>query len=136
MNIRSLSWYLPDDVQKENIECILRESNINVHSLILPIDNKDCWYNCAKIISFQEDRSVVAFLPALLAWYKDLNWPGCDIITSKIYRLPFGSVVDAYKSVLAQAQRDGDTEWEENLIQVFQRFENPFHLIDHDNYTR
>ncbi len=118
IDIASLSWRLPENEQQKNISQIdITDDDIGI--LILPFLRQDCWENCAKLISKIEDERLSSFLPQLLEWYKDLSWPGIEIIDKRIRRFPPNMLQAALTNVLCKAKNEGDEEWYENLCNSF-----------------
>lgn len=55
--------------------------------LILPFVNgerKDIWENCARALYEIPDDRLEDYLPSLLEWLQDLNWPGALIILDRL----------------------------------------------------
>ena len=55
--------------------------------LILPFANgesKRLWENCAKALYEISDEKLEQYLPSLLEWLQDLNWPGALIILDRL----------------------------------------------------
>ena len=46
--------------------------------------NKNIWENCALILSGKKDALLEPYLPELLDWIRDLNWPGAMIILERL----------------------------------------------------
>ena len=42
--------------------------------------NKNVWDNCAKALAMRSDAELDACLENLLAWLRDMNWPGAFLI--------------------------------------------------------
>lgn len=119
VEINSLSWDLPEDEQRQNIGNLQIECDEDIRELILPYRRQECWENCALALSNLDDATILRFLPRLLEWFKDLNWPGVNIIRLRILRLPKDKVHNALINVLAKASGEEDEEWIENLHTAF-----------------
>ena len=55
--------------------------------LILPDANgesKSVWENCARALYELSDERLENYLPSLLEWTRDLNWPGALIILDRL----------------------------------------------------
>lgn len=55
--------------------------------LILPCANgesKSIWENCARALYEISDDRLEKYLPSLLEWLQDLNWPGAIIILDRL----------------------------------------------------
>ena len=119
VRVESLSWYLPEEMQKANIENMRIECDDDIRALILPDWQQYCWENCAIVLSKLDDATITRFLLELLEWCKDINWPGADIICKRIKQLPKETVRGAFTSVLETARNEKDYQWEEHLQIAF-----------------
>lgn len=72
----------------EQLKGIKRARNLDDLSLlILPSANgesKGVWENCARALSEISDARLEKYLPSLLEWLQDLNWPGALIILDRL----------------------------------------------------
>ena len=82
INISDLSWGLPAEKQHEAVLKTEPVTDEDIRCLILPDKHKDCWENCAKILVKLNDDKLVEYLPSILEWFMDLNWPGISIIVN------------------------------------------------------
>lgn len=46
--------------------------------------NKNVWDNCAKALAMRSDAELDACLENLLAWLRDMNWPGAFLILERL----------------------------------------------------
>ena len=46
--------------------------------------NKNVWGNCAKALAMRSDAELDACLENLLAWLRDMNWPGAFLILERL----------------------------------------------------
>ena len=46
--------------------------------------NKNVWDNCAKALTMRSDAELDACLENLLAWLRDMNWPGAFLILERL----------------------------------------------------
>ena len=127
-DVDNLSWKLPEADQNWYLEHtdITKEELIN--QLVLPVGHKDCWFNCARLIERFDDKHLVPNLVNLFEWFKDLNWPGADIIAKRIFQLPKEAVKRAYVMALRKAMDAGDLEWLENMKCVFEEEKGPYFI--------
>lgn len=124
MDIEKLSWNLPEKVQKEHIELMNPDKDDDIEQLILPDNKQSCWENCAIVLSRLKNETFMRFLPKVLEWFKDLNWPGTEVIRCKILRLPKKCVQMEIYNAIKRAEDEGDEEWAENLYYTFIRPNN------------
>ena len=47
-------------------------------------ESKDIWENCARALYEIPDERLMKYLPALLEWLEDLNWPGSYAILDRL----------------------------------------------------
>lgn len=75
------------EIQEQGIEVAIKMKEID--KFILPISpeySKNVWLNCAKILDEKTDQELSPYLPELLEWLQDLNWPGTFIIIERLKR--------------------------------------------------
>ncbi len=113
LDIGRLSWHLPEEVQEEVIES-LKVMPEDLGQLILPRE-KDCWENCARVLSKFGNKDLAKYLPDLFEWFRDMNWPGSLIILGRIKSMTGNELSQAFRSALRRAQEERDEEWAENL---------------------
>ena len=46
--------------------------------------SKSVWRNCAIVVSEKNDQELLPYLPDMLLWIQDLNWPGADLILMRL----------------------------------------------------
>lgn len=119
IDIDSLSWYLPIEEQRINM-AKLRITSTDVAKLILPFQKQECWENCAILLASLNDDKLIPFLPQILEWYKDLNWPGIEVISNRMTKFPVHLLKKYLIAALDNAKKQNDDEWYENLSHSFQ----------------
>ncbi|WP_419495667.1 DUF5071 domain-containing protein [Faecousia sp.] len=78
--------------------------------------NKNVWDNCAKALAMRSDAELDACLENLLAWLRDMNWPGAFLILERLQAFQNSAALHrAIAGSLLCAQALGDEVWEENL---------------------
>lgn len=77
-----LSWNNAPEVQSMGIEMAKKIKFLSV--LIMPIEDKSVWENCAKILASKSDDELDRYFIKLFEWIKDMNWPGADIIYRRL----------------------------------------------------
>ena len=84
MIYQMLHWKNPEDIQHYGIE--LAKKLTDLTPLILPIygRSQSIWDNCAKALSELSDDRLEKYLPLLLEWLQDLNWPGALTILERL----------------------------------------------------
>lgn len=117
MKIEQLSWSQPETVQRETVSHLSQMGNINLTDYMMPAGKKDCWENCARIIFQQPDDVIVQYASSLFFWLQDPNWPGADIISARLKKLPKNILALLLKEALETAQNDED--WLDSLRSTF-----------------
>ena len=83
MIYQMLHWQNSENIQRKGIE--LAKKLTDLSPLILPIyeGSQSIWDNCAKALSELSDDRLEKYLPLLLEWLQDLNWPGALTILER-----------------------------------------------------
>ena len=121
-----LSWNNSDEIQKRGIELANCISYLSV--LIMPIENKSVWENCAKVLIGKSDDELELYLFELFGWLKDMNWPGAYLIYDRLISFPTEKFLPPYQHSLFEAKQMKDHIWEMVLNDLFVEF--IFNLID------
>ena len=87
----------------------------SIQLLIQPFAWKDVWDNAARIIVAQTDAALERYIPQLLIWLTDINWPGADLIFKRLIQFS-GEKLEAWIGDAKRwARMDGNLYWEEIL---------------------
>ena len=85
----------------------------NLYPFMQPVladrNSKTVWEPCAKLIALKPDEDLDAYMYLLLAWLKDMNWPGAEIIFDRLFRIPVARIEQYLDHSIACAKRDNDT---------------------------
>ena len=119
IDIDSLDWGLPQEIQIQNIKKVQISCDEDVRQLIMPYRKQNSWHNCAVILAKLDNVTILRFLPDLLGWVKDLNWPGADVILERINLLPMEQMQPLCKAAYTLAMNEKDEQWAENLLDTF-----------------
>ncbi len=82
---RMLNWKSRYGDQLQGIKAARELDDLS--SLILPCANgesKSMWENCARALYEMSDERLESYLPSLLEWLQDLNWPCALIILDRL----------------------------------------------------
>lgn len=82
---KMLSWRSNFGEQLRGIELAKNLDDLSL--LILPCvngDSKGVWENCARALYEVSDDRLEKYLPSLLEWLQDFNWPGALIILDRL----------------------------------------------------
>ena len=107
-----LSWNNAPEVQSMGIEMAKKIKFLSV--LIMPIEDKSVWENCAKVFASKSDDELDRYFIKLFEWIKDMNWPGADIIYRRLSLVPSQKIMWAYKYSVSIAEQTHDDIW--NLV--------------------
>lgn len=80
-----LHWHSHFGNQLEGIKLARKLEDLSL--LILPFANgesKSLWENCARALYEISDERLEHYLPSLIEWLQDLNWPGALIILDRL----------------------------------------------------
>jgi len=118
MEIERLSWSNAVDEQEKAVSEYANCDAIDLRAFIMPFGRKDCWANCAKVISARPDKEIIEIGLELFEWLQDLNWPGAMEIVSRLEKLPSDVLRKLYRASLEKAKND--EEWSYYLKEVFE----------------
>ena len=115
-----LDWNNDDEVQQQGI-CYARQLD-DISLFLQPrstLHNKNVWENCAKILAEKSDHELEPFLPQLLKWIKDLNWPGAQEILERLERFEgCEAYIEAVESSVNTALANEKLAWLSNLAEL------------------
>lgn len=121
-----LSWDNNDEVQKYGIELASQISNLSV--LIMPVESKSIWENCAKVLINKSDEDLQLYYIHLFEWLQDLNWPGAYLIYDRLICVSDEKLLTAYKYSLSVAKKMQDSVWEKVLKDFLAEYNQKRHL--------
>ena len=108
-----ISWNSTEEIQQVGIAEAKKYKYLSV--FMRPIESKSVWENCAKIISSKTDSELERYLPELFQWLQDMNWPGADIIYTRLKSMSHDKIQLAYSLSVIKAQKLEDRVWLEVL---------------------
>ncbi len=87
----------------------------NLYPFMQPVladrNSKTVWEPCAKLIALKSDDDLDAYMYLLLAWLKDMNWPGAEIVFDRLFRIPVARIEQYLDYSIVRAKRDNDRCW-------------------------
>ncbi len=109
-----------NDIETQNEGLRLAQGVSEIDVFIMPmfaLYNKNIWENCAKIIVERSDDEISKYLPNLLEWLQDLNWPGALLILNRLnsYNKNDLLVQYIYAVSTAKTHHKDEQEWLYNL---------------------
>ena len=106
------------DAQEEAVRILtsyVATSIPSIELLIRPFARKDVWNNAARIIVAQTDTALERYIPQLLIWLTDINWPGADLIFKRLVQFSDEKLEAWIDDAKRWAKMDGNLYWEESL---------------------
>lgn len=104
-----LNWNNEEGIQKKGIEEGLKVKHLSI--FMQPIEGKQLWENCAKIIEQKTNEELKDYLFLLFEWLQDANWPGFDIIYNRVKTMPANIISEPYSYSIKQAKKMQDENW-------------------------
>lgn len=115
-----LSCNNSDEVQNLGIEVAKKIKNLSV--LIMPIEDKSIWENCAKVLIIKNDDELQLYYIKLFEWLKDMNWPGAYLIYDRLVRVSSENILNAYRYSISVAKQTKDRAWEMALNDFYTEY--------------
>ena len=116
-----MNWNNPEDVQAEGRK-IAAETGL-IEPFLQPLTpryNKNVWDNCAAVLAEKSDGELTAYLPQLLEWLQDMNWPGAFCILERLKHYSDKKALDeAIAKTKVKAENEKDDVWVRNLNDIF-----------------
>lgn len=86
--------------------------------LIMPPASPSVWEECAKILSSKTDEELCLYLPKLLEWLQDIDWPGAFDIYNRLMKFSGGYFDTVLDNVMKRSQFLKDDMWTEILCKL------------------
>ena len=109
-----LSWNSDKNIQKKGIEEAKKIKHLSV--LIQPMESKDIWENCAKVLAEKRNDELLPYTIELFKWLQDMNWPGAEIIYDRLKMFSFKAIEPQFDICLSLADKYGDISWKQVLM--------------------
>lgn len=107
-----LDWKKTEEEQQKGIELGKQEKNFDIFIQPFTLQyNKNVWDGCAKIVCTKSDEEIEKFLPALLMWIQDLNWPGATKIMERLEKIPHNMLNKYLQDAIREANDKKDSSW-------------------------
>lgn len=103
-----LDWNSSEEEQKKGIEIGLQRKNLEI---FIQVYGKNVWENCAKILAQKNDEELIKYLPQLLEWLQDLNWPGALIILKRLQKFNPKILKGSYEEAVKKASLWDGNNW-------------------------
>lgn len=108
-----LSWDSDENTQCLGIQLAGQIRHLSV--LIMPVESKSVWENCAKVLANKNNETLQPYLFELFEWLQDMNWPGAELIYNRLLRVDLADLAPAYQYSLSVAKQTQDRAWEAAL---------------------
>lgn len=93
-----------------------------IQPIIVPPDkSKSVWEPCAKVLALRSDEELKPFLCLLFEWLQDMNWPGADIIFSRLMEMPVSYIESELRFSIWRAEKTKDKIWQMGLTDFEKR---------------
>ncbi|MBE6642524.1 MAG: DUF5071 domain-containing protein [Ruminococcaceae bacterium] len=79
---KMMDWKNSPDIISKGINLAKEIDDLSL--LIMPSASVSVWEYCADILYEKEDLLLEPYLPSLLEWLEDLNWPGAMVIAKRL----------------------------------------------------
>lgn len=122
-NIKTMSYSISEQELKSTIEEILRDDSFDYLKLMQPIQGKNYWENCAKILCGLDKGKMSQYIPAMLEWLQDLNWPGAVRVLIHLKSFPNEIIKKPLEDDVYRAVEAKDDEWLYGLSSFIQNKE-------------
>ena len=108
-----IDWNRSLDEQQEGIS--LAREVVCIKAFFQPVGpgySKSVWENCATIIGERPDEELIPYIPDMIQWLEDLNWPGAEQIQQRLIAFQdvflLATILDHKVSDL---EKLGETSW-------------------------
>lgn len=76
-----------------------------------PLEKKEIWDDCARIIASHTDEELRPYLPLALEWFEDANWPGYIIIRDRLRKMNADCIYEEYSKAIRYTYQIQDWLW-------------------------
>ncbi len=114
-----LDWNQSKENQKKGVQAARVIENLD--AFIQPCGeryNKNVWENCAVILAERDDKALSPYLPKLLEWLADLNWPGAYRIFNRLARYKETDIFGHLHACIEKAVQEKETQWWVTLLEL------------------
>ncbi|TFG94215.1 MAG: DUF5071 domain-containing protein [Calditrichales bacterium] len=112
--LNNLSRHTSEPENKRAAEKLLTVETDQIPLLIQP-GSKDLWENAAALLIKFDFTKIENYIPQLLDWLQDLNWPGAKIIFTYLLSIDKGKIFSHIEKSIRIAADTEDDLWLYNL---------------------
>lgn len=91
--------------------------------LVIPFGEKPLFQACAEVLCALDNATLSRLATELFRWFRNMNWPGSELILERVKQLPPGVVRDTLARAKQKAADVGDEEWLYNIAESFSEYE-------------
>lgn len=113
--LSGLDWSAPGEEQIAARKVIASTIGNDLSPLLMQNLQKSQWANAAEILAGLETWKIARFASDLLAWLKDMNWPGAVRIFETLLKLEKHELRPKLDQAISMAHSQSDKDWLENL---------------------
>ena len=114
--IELLHWSNSEAEQQRGIDCAEKVKELNV--FLQPDEDKGLWNNCARVLVKHTDNELSPYVPELLEWCQDMNWPGAEIIYDRLLKMDNQEYSKALSDSISIAKNEKNFVWLAYLLNL------------------
>ena len=127
---------IEEDILKQipgNFEDISEQDVIRINETyedITPLfqhSGKDTWYGCAKVICYNSNEKLEKYIPSMLEWIEDMNWPGAETIFDKLKTFDYCVIKPYLDKAMFEASNKNNSIWLD-MLKILNNELNHFEL--------
>lgn len=103
-----LDWNSSREAQEEGIRIGLQRQNLEI---FLQTYDKGIWENSARILAQKSDEELKKYIPKLLEWLQDINWPGAIIILNRLKKIDGKLLIKDFEMAIKKAREEEEVNW-------------------------
>lgn len=110
-DIAGLDWNQPRDVQEAVKAALKLGIGNDLSPLMMQNLSKAQWENAAEVLASLEPSRLSPYVPRLLEWLRDMNWPGARRIFETVVKTPKHAVIPHLAIAISKAREEADGDW-------------------------
>ena len=114
-DIAALDWNNSRDKQVKAIAAVVKNIGDDLSPILFINLKKAQWENAATVLGKIEVAKVIKYIPTLLEWLMDVNWPGATRVYGVLLEIPEHLLLPHLDNAISQALEEADEEWLESL---------------------
>ncbi len=112
-----LDWNNTHECQAEGLALAQRVTDLRAFLQPTTLEyNKNVWDNCARVLSERSDEELEPYLPSMMRWLKNLDWPGARLIAHRLCRFQnLGKLRDVQAELQMREPEEENSRWFGNI---------------------